>query len=70
MKEKFVEDLREVTKTLMFTGKDQNLEGISALYGMAQTIPDKTIAYELGVQYLDSLYKTEHTWTPTSINAK
>ena len=55
-----MEDLREVTKHLMVTGKGQKLDGISALYGISQKIPDKTIAYELGVRYLDELYRTEH----------
>ena len=35
------------------------MEGVSALYGMAQTIPDKTIAKELCHRYLDILYKTD-----------
>ena len=60
LKEKFIEDLGEVCKGLMISGNTKKLEGVSALYGVSQSIPDKTVAYELGVRYLDELYKTEH----------
>ena len=60
LKEKFIEDLGDVCKGLKISGNTKKLEGLSAMYGVSQSIPDKTIAYELGVRYLDELYKTEH----------
>ena len=59
LKEKFVQDLREATEQTLATGRGNTMEGVSALYGMAQTIPDKTIAKELCHRYLDILYKTD-----------
>ena len=59
LKEKFVQDLREATEQTLATGRGTTMEGVSALYGMAQTIPDKTIAKELCHRYLDILYKTD-----------
>ena len=43
----------------MNSWKGKKMEGLSALYGMAQTIPDKTLAQEIGIRYLDILYSTE-----------
>ena len=60
LKEKFINDLIEVTENLMISGKEKKMEGLSALYGAAQTIPDKSLSYELGLRYLDELYSTEH----------
>ena len=54
-------DLRDVTENLMLSGKGKKMEGLSALYGIAQTIPDKSLSYELGVRYLDELYRTEYS---------
>ena len=54
-------DLRETTKNLMNTSKEKKMEGLSALYGMAQTIPDKSLSQELCVRYLDTLYRTEYS---------
>ena len=56
-------DLREVVKKLMITGKEQKMEGMSALYGVTQTISDMSLAHELGCRYLDVLYETEHPST-------
>ena len=59
LKEKFIEDLGEVTKNVLETGRGNKMEGVSALYGMAQTIPDKTLSKELCHRYLDILYETD-----------
>lgn len=59
LKEKFVKDLRETVEHLMKSGKGNKMEGLSALYGMAQTIPDQSLSQEIGIRYLDVLYETE-----------
>ena len=43
----------------MKSGKGNKMEGLSALYGMAQTIPDQSLSQEIGIRYLDVLYETE-----------
>ena len=43
----------------MKSGKGTKMEGLSALYGMAQTIPDQSLSQEIGIRYLDVLYETE-----------
>ena len=43
----------------MKSGKGKKMEGLSALYGMAQTIPDQSLSEEIGIRYLDVLYETE-----------
>ena len=54
-----MKDLRDTVEHLMKSGKGNKMEGLSALYGMAQTIPDQSLSEEIGIRYLDVLYETE-----------
>ena len=38
---------------------DEELTGRAAVYGMAQTIPDKSLVSELVTGFMDVLYSTE-----------
>ena len=51
----------------MKSGKGNKMEGLSALYGMAQTIPDQSLSQEIGIRYLDVLYETE-SWNSIGLN--
>jgi len=55
VKERFCKDVREVTAAIM---KDPSASeaGSAAMYGMAASIPDRSIVSELTAIYLDALY--------------
>ena len=57
--ERFVKDVRECTAEIM---KDPKVKpkGAAAMYGMAQTIPDRSIVTELSKGFIDILYKTTY----------
>lgn len=54
--EKFIKDVRECTAEIMKDPKAKPT-GSAALYGMAQTIPDRSIVSELATGFIDILYK-------------
>lgn len=57
--EKLVSDIKEISAKLYADrAKYKKLEGQAALYGMSQSIPDRSIVTSLSKQYLDSYYNT------------
>eukprot|EP00794_Sanderia_malayensis_P016658 gene16658-18348_t len=56
--EKFVKDVKMTVAELM---KDPNAKttGVGALYGMAQSIPDRSLISDLAFGYLDAYYSTD-----------
>ncbi|KAL7990402.1 hypothetical protein Chor_013832 [Crotalus horridus] len=64
--EQMVEDVRECVSEIMKNPK-KKITGLSAIYGMAQVIPDRNLVSEIAGGYLDSLYSTE-SLTDTHMN--
>uniref|UniRef100_A0A1W7RG34 sphinganine-1-phosphate aldolase n=1 Tax=Agkistrodon contortrix contortrix TaxID=8713 RepID=A0A1W7RG34_AGKCO len=64
--EQMVEDVRECVSEIMKNPKEKTT-GLSAIYGMAQVIPDRNLVSEIAGGYLDSLYSTD-TLTDTHMN--
>ncbi|XP_059087966.1 sphingosine-1-phosphate lyase-like [Tigriopus californicus] len=60
VKENFLKELRSVAATLLTRPKDTKLEGRAAVYGMAQTLPDRGLVDEMAQQFLDTLYTTKN----------
>jgi len=56
--EKFVQDVREATETILQDPEAAG-GGSAAVYGMAASIPDRSIVSELTAVYLDSLYASK-----------
>ncbi|XP_048472292.1 sphingosine-1-phosphate lyase 1 [Rhincodon typus] len=56
--DQFVEDLRESVAEIM-KNPDEKTTGRGAIYGMAQSIPDRTLVTEISHGFLDCLYSTE-----------
>ena len=53
--EKFLADVSEITKTIL-ADPSKYEGGSAAIYGMAQSIPDRSIIDEMTWLYLDTLY--------------
>jgi sphinganine-1-phosphate aldolase len=53
--ERFVSDVTELT-ALILAEPDKYVGGSAAIYGMAQSIPDRSIIDEMTWLYLDTLY--------------
>eukprot|EP00095_Tigriopus_kingsejongensis_P003316 maker-scaffold612_size124412-snap-gene-0.23 protein:Tk03316 transcript:maker-scaffold612_size124412-snap-gene-0.23-mRNA-1 annotation:"sphingosine-1-phosphate lyase 1-like isoform x2" len=60
VKENFLKDLKEVTQYVLGQPKNQKLEGRAAVYGMAQSLPDRGLVDEMAHQFLDTLYTTKN----------
>jgi len=56
--EKFIRDVEEATKELMKNPSGTDA-GSAAMYGMAASIPDRSIVSELTALYLDAVYSTK-----------
>ncbi|KAJ7426927.1 Sphingosine-1-phosphate lyase 1 [Willisornis vidua] len=56
--EEFLKDVRDSIEHIM---KDLNAKttGMGAIYGMAQSVPDRSLVAEISQAYLDGLYSTE-----------
>jgi len=54
--EPFLRDLREVVEEVLRT-KEETPSGEAALYGMMGTLPDRKMAKNLALQYLNDLYR-------------
>ncbi|XP_025960591.1 sphingosine-1-phosphate lyase 1 isoform X1 [Dromaius novaehollandiae] len=56
--EQFLRDVKDSVEEIM---KDVNAEttGMGAIYGMAQSIPDRSLIAEISQAYLDGLYSTD-----------
>ncbi|CAL8299712.1 unnamed protein product [Merluccius merluccius] len=62
--ERFVSDVREQVAIIMKNPKEKTT-GMGAIYGMAQSIPDRSMVTEISCGFLDCLYSTEvHKPTP------
>ena len=49
----------QMTMSQIMTQPNDELTGRAAVYGMAQTIPDKSLVSELVTGFMDVLYSTE-----------
>eukprot|EP00003_Mantamonas_plastica_P022827 TRINITY_DN3953_c0_g1_i8.p1 TRINITY_DN3953_c0_g1~~TRINITY_DN3953_c0_g1_i8.p1 ORF type:complete len:468 (-),score=99.42 TRINITY_DN3953_c0_g1_i8:4-1407(-) len=56
--DKFVEDLKESLDEVM-NYPERFKDGMAAIYGMAESIPDKSLIHDMAYGYLDVMYKTE-----------
>lgn len=55
--EAFLKDIKECVAICM---KDpgKKVEGVGVVYGMAQSIPDRSLVSDIACQYLNSIYET------------
>ncbi|XP_013922223.1 PREDICTED: sphingosine-1-phosphate lyase 1 [Thamnophis sirtalis] len=67
--EELLKDIRECVSEVIKNPKEKTT-GMSAIYGLAQTIPDRNLVSEIVGGYLDSLYSTgvESPLTDTHMN--
>ncbi|XP_061545341.1 sphingosine-1-phosphate lyase 1 isoform X2 [Phycodurus eques] len=63
--ERFVSDVREQVAIIMKNPKEKTT-GMGAIYGMAQSIPDRSMVTEISQAFLDCLYSTEVAKSGTS----
>ena len=56
--ERFVKDVREITAEIL-ANPEAHKGGSVAIYGMAQSLPDRNLVNEITWLYLDSLYATK-----------
>lgn len=56
--DRFINDVKEITKTCLQDPKACDV-GSAAVYGMAQSLPDRSIVDQITRTYLDSLYATK-----------
>lgn len=63
MADKFVDDLRECVAEIM-RDPGQPSTGQAAVYGMAQSIPDRSVVEELACAYIDACYSTRDVQPP------
>ncbi|XP_051935901.1 sphingosine-1-phosphate lyase 1 isoform X1 [Hippocampus zosterae] len=63
--ERFLSDVREQVAIIMKNPKEKTT-GMGAIYGMAQSIPDRSMVTEISQGFLDCLYSTEVTKSNTS----
>lgn len=63
--DQFVDDVREQVAIIM-TNPNEKTTGMGAIYGMAQSIPDRSMVTEITCGFLDCLYSTEVSKSQTS----
>ncbi|KAF2988032.1 hypothetical protein EK904_011257, partial [Melospiza melodia maxima] len=65
--EQFLKDVRDSIQDIM---KDLNAKttGMGAIYGMAQSVPDRSLVAEISQAYLDGLYSTDVLSTEKHMN--
>lgn len=56
--DKFLSDLRNAVEEILQDPQDHAIGGMGAIYGMAQSIPDKKMVGELAGCYLEAMYST------------
>jgi sphinganine-1-phosphate aldolase len=56
--EKFITDMRNVSANLI-QNPDDSMQGKAAIYGSAQTIPDRSLIADMANTFLDACYSTE-----------
>ncbi|KAF0312527.1 Sphingosine-1-phosphate lyase [Amphibalanus amphitrite] len=59
VRERLVKDMRELTAEMLRAPADNANSGDVALYGMAASVPDRSLVSELAWCFVDSLYTTE-----------
>lgn len=60
--DRFISDVREISEDIL-KNPPENAGGSAAMYGMAQSIPDRSLVGELAWCYLDAVYSTEQPVT-------
>lgn len=60
--DKFISDVREISEDIL-KNPPEDVGGSAALYGMAQSIPDRSLVGELAWCYLDAVYSTKQSTT-------
>uniref|UniRef100_A0A8C6SDD2 sphinganine-1-phosphate aldolase n=1 Tax=Neogobius melanostomus TaxID=47308 RepID=A0A8C6SDD2_9GOBI len=63
--DQFVKDVRDAVAVIM-KNPNEKTTGMGAIYGMAQSIPDRSMVTEISRGFLDCLYSTEVPKTSTS----
>ncbi|KAM4591606.1 sphingosine-1-phosphate lyase 1 isoform 1-T1 [Odontesthes bonariensis] len=63
--ERFIRDIKEQVAIIMKNPKEKTT-GMGAIYGMAQSIPDRSMVTEISRGFLDCLYSTEVPKSNTS----
>ncbi|XP_060943917.1 sphingosine-1-phosphate lyase 1 isoform X2 [Limanda limanda] len=63
--DKFIRDVKEQVAIILKNPKEKTT-GMGAIYGMAQSIPDRSMVTEISQGFLDCLYSTEQPKTNTS----
>ncbi|XP_033737444.1 sphingosine-1-phosphate lyase 1-like [Pecten maximus] len=58
MADKFLSDVRNAVEEILQDPQDHAIGGMGAIYGMAQSIPDKKMVGELAGCYLEAMYST------------
>lgn len=66
--ERFVKDVRECVAQVMKDPKAK-ATGEAAMYGMAASVPDRSIVNELAHGYIDLVYKADHTPPATTASS-
>uniref|UniRef100_A0A914WYW5 Uncharacterized protein n=1 Tax=Plectus sambesii TaxID=2011161 RepID=A0A914WYW5_9BILA len=56
--EKFVDDVRQGTKDLLSNPESTKDSKTAAIYGMAASVPDKTLVEDVAFAFLDSCFAT------------
>ncbi|XP_060067009.1 sphingosine-1-phosphate lyase 1-like [Ylistrum balloti] len=56
--DKFLSDVRNAVEEILADPQDHEIGGMGAIYGMAQSIPDKKMVGELAGCYLEAVYST------------
>ncbi|ROT83742.1 putative sphingosine-1-phosphate lyase 1 isoform X2, partial [Penaeus vannamei] len=62
--ERFIKDINELSAELL-ANPPKDSGGSAALYGMAQSIPDRSLVGEMAWCYLDAVYSTKISKKPT-----
>uniref|UniRef100_A0A6I8QK75 Sphingosine-1-phosphate lyase 1 n=1 Tax=Xenopus tropicalis TaxID=8364 RepID=A0A6I8QK75_XENTR len=65
--QQFVKDVKESVEVIM-QDPGAKTTGLGAIYGMAQTIPDRSMVTEISQAFLDCLYSTENRCSAKHIN--
>jgi len=53
--EKFINDLKQISQTLL-NDPNEKVYTAAAVYGMAQTIPDRSLVQDILYIYMDTIY--------------
>ena len=67
--ERFVSDVREIAAKIL-AAPDKYVGGSAAIYGMAQSIPDRSIIDEMTWLYLDTLYAVKEQRVGNGVERK